>query len=140
VVSIIHAAYAEYAGRLDPPSGAHRETVASVAAKLARGGIALAEIDGVAVGSVIYRPQAESMYLGRLAVLPAWRRRGVGRLLMAYVEEQARAAGLPRVELGVRVALPQNATYYQRLGYTVLYAGCHEGYDRTTYLQLAKDV
>lgn len=140
VVAIMRAAYAEYANRLDPPSGVHKETEESVAAKLARGGAAIAEIDGVAAGSVIYEPRDEFMYLGRLAVLPEKRKLGLGRLLTSYVEDQARSADLPRVEMGVRAAIPQNVAYYQRLGYTILYEGRHAGYDHTTYYQMGKNV
>ncbi|HXF61835.1 MAG TPA: GNAT family N-acetyltransferase [Caldilineaceae bacterium] len=140
LVQIIHAAYAEYAGRLDPPSGAHQEDVTSLAAKLRRGGGALAWIDGVAAGSVLYEGRGDSLYLGRLAVIPAYRGYGIGRRLVAHVEEQARVGGYRAVTLGVRIALPQNLLFYRRLGYVVTQSGCHPGYREPTYYTMEKAI
>lgn len=140
VVAIMHTAYAEYTDKLDPPSGVHNETTESVATKLAKGGIALAEVDGRIGGSVIFEPRDGYYYLGRLAVLPDQRGNGLGRLLTEYVETQARRAGVFRVELGVRVALPRNVAFYRRLGYTILAEGRHPGYDQTTFYRMGKDL
>lgn len=138
LVQIIHAAYAEYAGKLDPPSGAHREDVTSLAAKLQRGGGALAWVEGVAAGSVLYEGRGDKLYLGRLAVIPAFRGNGIGRRLVIHVEEQARTRGYRAVTLGVRIALPQNLRFYQRLGYTVTHMGSHPGYLEPTYYTMEK--
>jgi ribosomal protein S18 acetylase RimI-like enzyme len=76
--------------------------------------------------------------LFRLAVLPSHRRRGVGRALVEYVETRALALGIPRVQLGVRMALPVNRGYYERLGYRFLEARAHSGYAEPTYVILEK--
>jgi len=52
--------------------------------------------------------------IGRVAVLPAHRRRGVGRLLMIAVEAHARRLGLERAKLDAQLhAIP----FYEELGY-----------------------
>ena len=78
------------------------------------------------------------MYFGRLAVLPAYRNRGISALLIAYVEQRARELGLPRVRLGVRVALPHLRARYERLGYRVIEQRSHAGYAEPTYLVMEK--
>src|SRR5215203_2987841 len=89
LLAVIEAAYIEYDGKLTPPSGAQDETVTSLATKLECGAGAIAWQDSTAVGSVLYEVRTESMYLGRLAVPPLCRKRGIGALLVHYVEEQA---------------------------------------------------
>ena len=145
IVALIHAAFKEYAGVLDPPSGAHKESAQNIREKLAteRALLALLNPDGErggdqAVASVFYRDEGEYMYFGRLAVLPEYRNRGISALLIACVEQGARELGLPRVRLGVRVALPHLRARYERLGYRVIDERRHAGYAVTTYVVMEK--
>ena len=57
------------------------------------------------------------LYVGRVAVLPAHRRRGVATALMTWCERLAQRRGLHEVRLGVRLTLPRNEIFYERLGY-----------------------
>jgi predicted N-acetyltransferase YhbS len=135
---LILEAFEEYRGKIDPPSGAHDETEASVRKKLAQGGGLIAEIDGHAGGAVLYYPQESYMYLGRLAVLNRYRHIGVGRLLVQGVEAKAQRAGYNRVQLTVLVALPGNRTFFESLGYTVISLQHHAGWETPTYAVLEK--
>lgn len=120
VLWLTRAAFAEHWGRILPPSGAHTETLARVCADVSAGA-AVAEAGGCPVGSARFAPEGEDvMYLGRLAVLPGWRNRGVARRLMTYVEAEARRQGLRAVRLGTRAALRQNWLLYQRVGYRIV--------------------
>lgn len=138
--AVIHAAYAEYRGCLDPPSGAHDETPASLRRKLTGGWAALASDGGAVVGCVFYAAEPETVYLGRLAVLPSHRRWGVGRRLVAFVEAEALALARRQVQLGVRLQLPDNQRFYAKLGYRIAAYGCHPGYSRPTYVTMVKDL
>jgi predicted N-acetyltransferase YhbS len=138
IVAITLAAFGEYLGRLDPPSGVQKETVESVREKLASGHSVLALLGGQAIGSVFYKPEPEYVYLGRLAVLTAYRNRGAATALVGYVERRARELGRPRVRLGVRVALPHLRARYERLGYRVYEERSHEGYSEPTYVMMEK--
>lgn len=138
LLSIIHAAYREYEGKLDPPSGAHRETVESLAGKLARGGGVIAIHNSQPVGSVLYEPRVDSLYVGRLAVLPAYRRLRVGQHLAYYVEEIARRLQLPAITLGVRISLSGNLAFYRSLGYDIVGTGAHPGYREPTFYTMQK--
>jgi GNAT superfamily N-acetyltransferase len=147
MVALIHEAFKEYDGALDPPSGAHKETVENLRAKLAteRAVLALLNLDqeresDLAVACVFYTNEGDHMYFGRLAVLPEYRNRGISAALIAYVEQRARELGLPRVQLGVRVALPHLRARYQRLGYRVIEERRHAGYDQPTYLVMEKQL
>jgi len=138
IVDVTQAAFAEYASWLTPPSSVGGETPAKVREKLAAGHGVLALDGGQVVGSVYYAPEHDYIYLGRLAVLPAHRGRGIGAALVAEVERQARALGIARVRLGVRVALPRLRARYERLGYRVYEQRSHAGFAEPTYLMMEK--
>lgn len=116
---IMLAAYAEYRGALPVDSGAHTETVDDVLKDMERGGAVLAEDDDLAVGSARYTTEEEYVYVGRLAVLPSHRRRGVGSAMMRFLEEVASHAGRDAIRVGVRDSLPINVGLYRSLGYEV---------------------
>jgi GNAT superfamily N-acetyltransferase len=67
-------------------------------------------------------------------------RRGIGTTLIGWAEDEAMARGCVGVSLGVLVALPGNLHFFERLGYRVADERRHEGYARTTWLLLTKDV
>jgi ribosomal protein S18 acetylase RimI-like enzyme len=140
IASLIRAAFAEYRGQLDPPSGAHEETDEAVRRKLQAARAVLARTDGIPVGCVLYEVHPDHVYFFRLAVLPAYRQRGLGRALIGYVEARARERGLERVRLGVRVALPRQRASYERLGYQLVEARSHPGYEQPTYVILEKNL
>lgn len=137
---VIQAAYAEYDGRLTPPSGAHNETVESLTAKLKRGAGAIAWDGDQAAGSVLFEPRENALYLGRLAVPPPYRRRGIGALLVDYVEKQALAHGFSQITLGVRLQLPENTAFYTKLGYHVVSYGSHPGFAEPTFMKMVKQL
>ena len=138
IVAITQAAFAEYVGRLDPPSSVRDETAEKVRAKLAEGRSVLALLGDIPAGTVYYSPHEGYMYLGRLAVLPAQRGQGIGTALVAYVERRAAELGLPQVRLGVRVALPHLRALYERLGYHLYEERRHAGYNETTFVIMQK--
>ena len=140
LVSILHAAFAEYRERLDPPSGVLSETVDTVRQKLETGHAVIAFLGAEAVGCVFYWLEDTQIYLGRLAVLPEFRKRGVSRALIGYIEQQARLRGIPKVQLGTRLVLTRLREYYARLGYYEVRFATHEGYTEPTYVMMEKEV
>jgi predicted N-acetyltransferase YhbS len=140
LVTVLRTAFEEYRDRLDPPSGAHSETVEKVRQKLTTARAVVAVVNQEIAGCVFYQPENDWMVLDRLAVLPPYRRRGLAKALISYVETQARALHLSRVRLGVRVVLRDNWAYYKRLGYYLVEYKAHKGYTEPTYVILEKQV
>jgi ribosomal protein S18 acetylase RimI-like enzyme len=140
ILRVMQAAFLEYNGVLDPPSGVHHETVESVKQKLQTGNFVLAEINYEIVGCVFYENKVSYVDLGRLSVIPQHRRQGIGRMLIDYVEQKARQNQIPNVRLGVRMVLVNLRRYYEGLGYKIISLETHAGYAEPTYVLMEKAV
>lgn len=138
LVNIIRAAFAEYQGLLNPPSGALKESVEEIRESMRTARYVLALVGKDAVGCVMYEERGEYLYLGRLAVLPPWRGRGIARALLDYVEGRADEMGITSVRLGVRVALSDLREMYERHGYRIIAYQSNEGHSEPTYVILQK--
>jgi len=133
-------AFEEYRGQLEPPSAALAESEADVAAALAAGGAVLAFSGQQAVGAARFVPQGDHFYVGRVAVPPDWRGRGIAVALMLALEAQARATGTAAIELGVRESLPSNVRLYEKLGYRVIRRDPHPRNTDFISLRMRKEV
>lgn len=71
----------------------------------------IAETAGAVIGIVRLTPEGR---LGRMAVLPGWRRAGVGSALLLAILKVAQARGLRRVHLHAQVSA---IAFYQRFGF-----------------------
>ncbi len=138
LLGLMKAAFREYEGVLDPPTGARDETIETVQRRLNAGAAAIASVDGEPVGFAFYEPDDELLYFGRLSVLPEWRNKGVGTALLDYVERCARETGMPGVKLGVRLQLPHLIARYERLGYRISKHMTHAGYAQPTFVYMEK--
>ncbi len=137
-VAVIRAAFAAQTLKTDPPSSALRETATSVGAHLAEHGGAGAEGEAGLVGLLLWAERDGGLYLGRLAVLPQWRGRGLARALIAEAEAEARRRALPRLHLRVRLALGDNRRLFSTLGFQSIGEGAHPGYAEPTFAMMEK--
>ncbi|SFE72758.1 GNAT family N-acetyltransferase [Blastococcus tunisiensis] len=83
-----------------------------------RGIFLVAEVDGVPAGCGAWRalPSGEAE-IKRVYVEPAFRRRGIARMVVAALEEGAAAAGHAQVVLNSGREQPEALTLYAELGY-----------------------
>jgi GNAT superfamily N-acetyltransferase len=116
---LIQAAFAEYEAVLPVPPGALGDTLEHARSAIADGRTLLACDGGQIMGTARYEPRDGYMYVGRVAVHPDYRRRGVGIELMGYVEQVARDLGYTRLRLGTRQSMPGNLAFIEGLGYSI---------------------
>lgn len=139
IAATIAAAFEEYRGRLEPESGAFRETAEGIAAELGReSGAIVAERNGRMLGCVMVKLEDDDLYFGRLAVVPAARGQGIARKLIDAVEDEARRRELGGVRLGVRIVLTENQRLFIALGYVETSREAHEGFDHPTSINMRK--
>jgi GrpB-like predicted nucleotidyltransferase (UPF0157 family)/ribosomal protein S18 acetylase RimI-like enzyme len=137
---LLQLAFAQYRDKLDPPSGAFRETEEKLHSLLWEEKAAVAIHEGRRAGCVFYDTAEDFFYFHRLAVLPNFRRRGIGRRLIAFVEEQAAEMGRASVRLCVRTMLPETRRYYERSGYRVIALHSHPNYKLPTYYVMERNL
>ncbi len=78
----------------------------------------VAEVDGVAAGCGAWRVHAPgTVEIKRMYVEPAFRRRGLARVLIAALEESASAAGHRSVVLNTGLRQPEALALYEAVGY-----------------------
>jgi ribosomal protein S18 acetylase RimI-like enzyme len=144
IFALTRAAFEEFRHRLDPPSGALHETLESLVESAFQPdhGVTLAFVDGEPAGVLRWsiHPQRDHLYVGRVAVLPAYRQQGVASALMRWADAHACALGLPAVQFGVRLQAPENIRFYQRLGYQISGYAQHAGFDQPTFVWMRKDL
>ncbi|MBY0323782.1 MAG: GNAT family N-acetyltransferase [Reyranella sp.] len=135
----IAASFEQYRGKLEPESGAFRETVEGIAAELAReSGAIVAERNGRMVGCVMVKLMEDDLYFGRLSVVPEARGQGISRRLVEAVEDEARRRELAGVQLGVRIVLVENQKLFTSMGYVEISREAHEGFDHPTSINMRK--
>jgi GNAT superfamily N-acetyltransferase len=85
----------------------------------------VADDDGVrGFASVGYEAWHERLVLWHFYVVPAWRRRGIGRALLERVEAHGRAIGATHVWLETSTVNVPGITSYERLGYSLCGVDC----------------
>src|SRR5260221_3268981 len=127
ILAVVHRAFAQYDRTLVPQSGAARETVETVTARLARENCVMALREERLVGCLFYEHLGDHLYFGRLAVLPQERGRGVARRLVGEVEAVALAAGIVAVRLPIRDGLPWKPAPLAPLGSLPVSRYAHPG-------------
>jgi len=138
IADLVRLAFAAQSVETNPPSSALKETPVTIGRELEHGGGAVVHDAGVMIGAVLWREEDASLYVGRLAVHPAQRRRGIARMLMAECEREARRRGLPRMHLGVRLGLEDNRRLFQSCGFVDAEFLSHEGFSEPTWVRMER--
>ena len=124
--ALTQAAFAEY-GREPGTSTALKETKAAIARQFAGGMQALvvypltpAGRGDSAVACVRYQVEGDALYFQRLSVHPDYRRQGLAKKLVAYLEALARSQNRARLTCSVRLQKSDNIALYSGLGFVLL--------------------
>ncbi|OWJ78217.1 GNAT family N-acetyltransferase [Haematobacter genomosp. 1] len=140
ILRLIRESFAYMDARIDPPSSMHRMSVASIAEQAETGEVWLIDGPRELQACVFLTPQAEALYLGKLAVAAAARGQGLSRRLVALAETRARALGYAALELQTRVELVENHAIFAGMGFHRVAETAHPGYARPTSFTWRKTV
>ncbi len=140
ILSLILKAFKQYEGVLDPPSGAHKETMETISTKLNEGGAIIAECERKPIGCAIYKKNTDNLYMGRLAVDTSFRKQGFGNKLLEMIEQKARDLGYNKILIGVRIGIPGLIDFYNRRGFNITEYCCHDGYTKPTFVRMIKNI
>jgi ribosomal protein S18 acetylase RimI-like enzyme len=127
VTMLVREAYAKYVGRIG------REPAPMLvdyeAAILAGEAWVLVEGDETS-GVLVMRPENDHLFVETVAVRPDRQGSGLGRRLMAFVEEAARDRGLREIQLYTNEKMEENLPFYRSLGFEETGRRFDEGYRR----------
>ena len=140
LLELLRSAYADMESRIDPPSSLLRMDAEQLEEKARDEVLILALEDQRLVGCAFASLRDDCVYVGKLAVDAAVRRRGVARKMMQAAEKLARANARPFVELETRIELIENHAMFAALGYAKVAESAHPGFDRPTSLTMRKAV
>jgi putative acetyltransferase len=120
LVALVRVCFSEYEGCVLDTEEEMPHLLRPAAHFTATGGCAwVAETEGAVVGSVACRPAADAggLELQMLYVSAPGRRRGLGSLLVALVEDEARLRGATFVDLWTDTRFTDAHRLYHSLGY-----------------------
>jgi GNAT superfamily N-acetyltransferase len=128
VSAVNRASYAEYGAHMPPERIArYLDNAGDVWSRQDVAELLVAVLDGEVVGSLTYYPPGPSSEgqgwssewagLRLLAVTPGARGLGIGRKLMEFAIERARAAGAPAIALHTTEIMEIARSMYERMGF-----------------------
>jgi GNAT superfamily N-acetyltransferase len=138
LLALVMGSFAYMDGVIDPPSSAHRLTVATLNDKVRDEIGLIAEVDGRFVGCAFLRPEPDFLYVGKLAVSPEAQGAGIGSRFLTEAEAIARELGKPALRLETRIELTGNHRRFGAWGFFRTAEKSHAGYERITFVEMQK--
>jgi GNAT superfamily N-acetyltransferase len=128
VERIVRDAYGTYVERIGKPPGPMLDDYAAL---IADGVISVLEdSNGTIAAIIVLLPKPDHLLLDNIAVGPDRQGQGLGRLLMAFAEDEARRLGHAELRLYTHEKMTENIALYGRLGFVETGRGQQAGYNR----------
>jgi len=127
IARIVNDAYAIYLPRMGKPPAPMLEDYAEV---VARGDAWVLERSGAIVGVVVLVAEPDHLMLENVAVSPAVKGLGLGRLLVGFAEAEARRRGFAELRLYTHETMTENQALYARLGFVETHRATEHGFAR----------
>jgi ribosomal protein S18 acetylase RimI-like enzyme len=128
--AIVDAAYALYIPRIGAKPGPMLEDYADLCA---RGLAFVLERNGAVLGLLVLIDRADHLLLDNIAIAPEAQGQGLGKILMAFAEEEAKRRGFSEIRLYTHLKMTENIALYPRLGYTETHRARQAGFDRVFF-------
>ncbi len=127
LVACVQAAYSKYIERIGKkPAPMLADYKALIAQRMV---YALADEKEVR-GVLVMMPQGRNLFVENVAVDPRCQGQGLGRTLMAFVEQQARKEQLDEIRLYTNELMTENLLFYHQLGFEEEGRHVQNGYHR----------
>ena len=128
VERIVRDAYGMYVERIGKPPGPMLDDYGAL---IADGVVSVLEdSDGTIAAIIVLLPKSDHLLLDNIAVRPDRQGQGLGRLLIAFAEDDARRLGYAELRLYTHEAMTENIILYGRLGFVETGRGQQASYNR----------
>jgi ribosomal protein S18 acetylase RimI-like enzyme len=140
-LELLHVAFSDMEGRIDPPSSLHKlteEEINDFAADEILIGIEDEE-DGL-VACLFASVKGDHFYLSKWAVHPDFQRMGCATALLEWVEETAASYAVKKLVLETRIEIVENHITFETLGFVKTAETTHDGFDKPTGIWMEKNL
>jgi len=127
VTACVCEAYVHYIERIGKQPGPMLEDYSKVIEDFH---VHVAVSDGKVVGAIVMKTTDEGFYIDNVAVRPAVRGQGAGRVLLELAEAEARRRGYHSLYLATHELMTENRSLYTRIGYVEYDHRLVDGYPR----------
>jgi ribosomal protein S18 acetylase RimI-like enzyme len=114
LVACVQAAYSKYIERIGKKPA---PMLADYKALIAQGMVYVLTDEKEVRGVLVMMPQGRDMFVENVAVDPRLQGQGLGRTLMAFVEQQGRKEQLDEIRLYTNELMTENLLFYHQLGF-----------------------
>ena len=125
--ALVRAAYAIYLSRMDREPAPMQD---DYPAQIAKGRVHVLEVGERLAGVLVLIDETDELLLDNVALDPDFQGRGLGRVLVQFAEDQARARGCGAIRLYTHETMVENVALYQKLGYQITGDGREKGFQR----------
>jgi N-acetylglutamate synthase-like GNAT family acetyltransferase len=127
VSACVKAAYAPWVNRIGRKPWPMLQNYATV---IISQQVIVAESDGQVIGVLVLADHENMLLLENVAVLPAWKGKGVGKSLLIRAEMEASAKGYDSIYLYTNEKMLENINLYTKIGYIEYERRQEEGFRR----------
>lgn len=127
VMAVVEAAYTHYIARIGKRPGPMDD---DYAARIAAGQTWVLDRDGMIAGILVLEETADGFLLDNIAVRPKFHGQGLGRILIAFTEAEAKRRGFTAIRLYTHALMTENIALYTRLGFSETGRVTEKGFDR----------
>ncbi len=140
-LALLHVAFADMEGRIDPPSSLHRLTEQEVndfaADEILLG---IEDEEHGLIACLFASVRGDHFYLGKWAVHPEYQKMGCATALLEWVEETAASYAVKKLILETRIELIENHITFEKMGFVKTAETAHDGYNQSTSITMEKEL
>jgi GNAT superfamily N-acetyltransferase len=130
ILSLVRDAYAMYVPRIGREPAPMTD---DYAAQIEAGTVWVVVDGGDLAGVIVLEDTPEALQVANVAVRPESQRRGLGRALLSFADDEARRRGYHALILYTNVHMTENIARYPALGYVEVGRGREHGFDRVFF-------
>ncbi|MCO4823648.1 MAG: GNAT family N-acetyltransferase [Amylibacter sp.] len=141
ILAVLHSCFAYMDARINPPSSLHELTPKDIQ-RHAKDEILLLVFDAAQspIACTFLTDKPDCLYLGKLAVHPKHRGKGIAQALIDKSTEHAKSLGHSKLRFQTRIELTENHAIFAHFGFIKTATGIHAGFSQPTEITMEKQI